>query len=256
MIPRLAVCHHAAPDTQAAIALAREGDLPSGIEITVDPTNISGSIEIAQLIGTHSAGEVGVRFHFPLGVHEISAESCDQAEATMSIVRDLIAAIGSLGGGYLTVHAALPATSTGGSRFDATCNRLSELVVAGKDDDVVVCLENLRWGATSDPETFLRIADHADCKVTFDVGHAVSSDAASAGWPAERFAATLADRIVAAHVYGYETSAHHAPDDLDSIGPALDVLLQTACEWWTIELVDVGDVRRTRAMLTEFLQVR
>ena len=89
--------------------------------------------------------------------------------------------------------------------------------------------------------------------VTFDLGHANSSTAAQAGYPAERFARMLAGRMVGAHIYDRETDVHHAPATIDSIAPTLDVLLDWSCDWWTIELTRPGDVLHTARLLNDYL---
>jgi hypothetical protein len=58
-----------------------------------------------------------------------------------------------------------------------------------------------------------------------------------------------------AHVYEREEGSHIAPLDLVALTAPLDVLLdETHCDWWVVELHNVEDARRTRAMLAEFLE--
>ena len=102
----------------------------------------------------------------------------------------------------------------------------------------------------------MSLADATGARVTFDVGHANSSDIAAAGYSAERFATDLGERIAGAHVYERECETHHAPDDLDRIGDTLHALCDVGCDWWTVELVDPDDASRTAAMLGGFLDER
>ena len=123
---------------------------------------------------------------------------------------------------------------------------------------MTICLENLRWGLTSEPAHFIELVEAADTAVTLDVGHAVSSETAHAGaTTGAEFARMLAPRIVGAHVYDREDPHHIAPTDLERIGDTLSVLLdETACRWWVIELFSADEIRPTRELLLEFLRTR
>ena len=256
LMHRIAICHHATGGVTESLALAGGHGSAAGIEITVDPEDPEAAIAAAREITSRSGGATAVRFHFPLGRYELGAGSAAESERALESMMRLVTLIGTLGGGQVTVHATLGDEHRSGAHFDATADRLRRLVDHARSVDVYVCLENLRWGATSDPQTFARLAALADARVTFDVGHAVSSDAAASGSSAARFVELVADRIVSAHVYGYETEYHHPPEDLERIGPALDALLEAGCDWWTIELVDHDDIRSTRSLLTDFLKLR
>jgi sugar phosphate isomerase/epimerase len=142
--------------------------------------------------------------------------------------------------------------------FERTKERLRELVERGHEVGVTVCLENLRWGLTSEPSHFIELVEAAGSAITLDVGHAVSSETARAGTTTgAEFARMLAPRIVGAHVYDREDPHHIAPTDLDRIGDTLKVLLEeTPCKWWVIELFSAEDIRPTRELLLDFLQGR
>jgi sugar phosphate isomerase/epimerase len=105
---------------------------------------------------------------------------------------------------------------------------------------------------TSHPEHFFELAEASDAGVTFDVGHAISSDASAAGLSAARFAAELGDRIENVHIYGREEAVHLPPRSIEEIRLAVDALLATRCDWWTIELFGVSEFTATRDMLLAY----
>jgi sugar phosphate isomerase/epimerase len=197
-----------------------------------------------------------VRYHFPLGRYEIADPDHAHAFRAFEHVVAAISAIAEEGGSVLTVHAPLPSEARGTDQFWATAARLREAVRFGLGHGVSVCLENLRWGATSDPAIFVELLDASGAAATFDVGHANSSAAAGSGFTAERFARVLAGRITGAHVYERETDVHHAPATLDGIAPTLEALLDWGCDWWTIELTRPGDVIHTARLLNDYLGAR
>jgi sugar phosphate isomerase/epimerase len=256
MRPRLAICRHTTRDDASAVALALAHTDYAGIEVSLAPHDPEHSVSAASALVALSDGNLDLRYHFPLGELELSDPSPSGAQAALDAMLSAVAAISTAHGDTLTVHAALPDTAPSGPRFSATLSRLRELVDEARAADVTVCVENLRWGATSDPDVLMSLADGAGARVTFDVGHANSSDAASAGYSAERFARELGNRIAGAHVYDREVGFHHAPEDLDRIGDTLHVLCDVECEWWTVELLDRDEASRTAAMLKVFLDER
>jgi sugar phosphate isomerase/epimerase len=253
MRPRIAICYHAAPDPESAVALALEQGPYAGVELTLDTYDIEGSVRRGAAARAASADTLEVRYHFPLGALEISDPSLSGGGEALAVMVSAAEAMARHGGTHLTVHAALPGDASSGARFDRTVARLAELVSAAGAHGVTICLENLRWGATSEPDAFREVVERTGCAVTFDLGHAASSDAAARGIGPEVFARSVADRIEGAHIYGHENERHHPPRDLVSIEPSLDALSETACGWWLVELLDPDDIARTRRMLLDYL---
>jgi sugar phosphate isomerase/epimerase len=208
------------------------------------------------LLRSVAEGDIEIRYHFPLGHVELAAMDPDLGDEALKQFKAAVDVLTHAGGRYLTVHAAL---HTGAQEFPVYSQakaRLRALVEYGLSQGVTVCLENLRWGLTSQPRHFMDLVAGSGAAVTFDVGHAVSSDIATTGETSGAdFARMMAPRIVGAHVYDREDPHHIAPTDLVSIGPTLKVLLaETLCEWWVIELFSAEEVRSTRQLLLDFLR--
>lgn len=254
MRPTLAICKRVSETDYNSVSLALE-TTPSGIELTTDPLDPRAAVEQAELLREFSANDLDIRFHFPLGSHEITSEPSDAADALERMKR-LVVLMSAANETWLTVHAPLASDARGTELFALTRTRLRELVEFATEYRVNVCLENLCWGATSEPDLFLDLIESTGALVTFDVGHAVSSDVSRSGFSAEKFARELGSRIRCAHVYGHEDGRHYPPENLDTIGPALDILCSLGCPWWTIELTDHNDVRFTRELLADFLDAR
>lgn len=256
MRPQLAICRHAVASDADALSLVYAHPWPGGVELTLDPSSLPRSMATADSLSALASGGLEIRYHFPLGAFELSDPDPRAGEAALALMAEAVQRIAARGGSYLTVHAALPQGTSGTARFRETIDRLAQLVSHGRDLGVSVCLENLRWGATSEPEEFLELIEGSGTDVTFDVGHAVSSDVARRGFSAEAFVDLLGTRIKGAHVYGHETDRHHPPEDLDVIGPTLDALCDVDCSWWLIELTKTRDVTSTRGLLAAYLDGR
>ncbi len=253
MRPKLAICSTVL-DSPDAFELLCGPDDSIGIEFRIDAHRIGDLPE--QVAALHKSVEAcdlssrEMRFHFPFGPFDLSQVEDDQSLRSLSLMQAAIGHIAEVEGEYLTVHLGLPEDASH-SRFHHACDVLGELVAFGAEHGVRVCLENLRWGLTSLPEHFLELVDASGAGITFDLGHATSSDIASS-FSAARFAAELGDRIEGVHVYGREEAGHLPPRSIDEIQHAVDALLATRCEWWSIELFGLTEVTATRDMLLSY----
>lgn len=254
MEPKLAVCGHTAPSLEATLALACEHKGHAAIDLSLVSHDLGSVIlHTGTLRALCVSEDLEIRYHLPLGYREIG--HADEAQATLALawMTEAVSQVALAGGTMLTLHAGLPSDASR-ERVLATTERLRRIVVHGDELGVRVCLENLRWGLTSQPDDFMELVALSGAAITLDVGHAASSDAAERGFGAVDFARLVAPYVHNAHVYEREVGSHIAPVDLKALAPALDVLLEAPhCDWWVVELHNVEEARRTRALLAEFL---
>jgi len=255
MEPTLAVCGHTAPSLEATIGLVREVVGHPGVDLSLVPRDLGSVVFQTHALRTVYPGDdLEIRYHLPLGYREIGHADPAEADVALGWMTEAVSQVALAGGSYLTLHAGIPGDASR-ERISSTTERLAGIVAHGVGLGVEVCLENLRWGLTSDPDEFMGLVTGSGASVTLDVGHAASSDIAARGFGAEQFARLVAPHVRNAHVYEREVEQHVAPLDLVALTPALDVLLgETRCDWWVVELHNVPDARRTRAMLAEFLE--
>ena len=95
-------------------------------------------------------------------------------------------------------------------------------------------------------------------KVTFDAGHAISSEHAARGeCTALDYLDRAADYVYEAHMYGKEEQDRHHPiRSAEDIQPIVNRLAETGCRWWTIELDDYEQALETREILRSCLRAR
>ena len=244
-----------APEFSWVLDLAHDQYGGAALDIRIDGLGGQSEQLISRIVDPTLSRPTELRFHFPLGGIGLGTPDEANDAGGLAGAKEVIDALPGQGERLLTVH--LPLCSDVTPRQLASArDRLRDVVQYGCERGVTVCLENLRWGVTSDPAAFIDLIEYSGAGVTFDIGHANSSEFAQAGFSSERFAELVSAHVRNAHVYDREDPYHRAPTDLARIGPTLEILLQTGCDWWVIELFDREEVVATRSLLMEFLSER
>jgi sugar phosphate isomerase/epimerase len=250
--PLLAIVGHLATGPASAWRFAAEHGF-AGVELSVAPDADVVAEARREALSAGAAAQA-LRYHLPFHACDVCDPSplaaSDALARTAAVIRSLSP------GDVITIHAPVRDDHEDEHGPHLAAEHLSDLVAVGADRGVTVAVENLRWGPTSDPERFIDLVDRCGARVTFDVGHAASSDAAVRGYTPARFARELGDRIVGAHVYGRENERHHPPASVGQIAGVLETLCEAGCAWWTVELTSPDEVLATRDMLASFLDAR
>lgn len=204
-------------------------------------------------IGPFLETGVPVRYHGFFPRHEFGHADAVTAERAVQVHLSALEAMQGRGEQIIGLHIGLnPEVPLDLGR---AVTNFSRLVHRARDLDITVCLENLRRGPTSDPETVVEWARESGSMITLDVGHAVSCQRIRDGELTPRdFVDIFADRLLEAHMYERETDRHHPPRDMIVLGPIVDGLMNTQCRWWTIELDDLDEALSTRMLLVDYLQ--
>jgi sugar phosphate isomerase/epimerase len=231
-----------------------EWAVAQGFAIEYSPNPLAFDLLPVHLGAAIEAG-VSVRHHGFFPRHEIGHVDASVAEQAVRVHMSALEAMHGLGEQVITVHVGLnPETPLDLGRVVAN---LSRVVAHAQELGIAVCLENLRRGPTSDPETVLAWARESGAMITMDIGHAVSCQRVQSGKlsPVD-FVDMFADRLLEVHMYERETDRHYPPRDMTVLGPIVDRLLTTSCRWWTIELSDDDEALATRALLVDYLHAK
>jgi len=196
---------------------------------------------------------VPVRYHGFFPRYELGHADGDAAERALHIHLAALEAMQGRGEQVITIHVGLNREAPHDP--DRVVTNLSRLVERARELGIIVCLENLRRGPTSNPETVVEWARQSGAMITLDVGHAVSCQRVLNGelTPCD-FVALFAERLYEAHVYERESDRHYPPQDMSVLGPIVDRLLDTQCRWWTIELGYYDEALATRRLLLDYLR--
>ncbi|MFO7944007.1 MAG: TIM barrel protein [Anaerolineales bacterium] len=221
-----------------------------GLEYTPNPDALD---KLSSHVVPFLSAGVPIRYHAFFPHHPLGHVQPEIAEKAVEVHMAALEAIQQQGGKVLTIHIGLDREEP----LDQVqvVKDLTRLVETASERGITLCLENLRTGLTSRPETVSAWACASGAMITLDVGHALSCPRVKAGemTPFD-FVDAFQDRIYEAHIYGYENSqSHHPPRDMTVLGPILDRILETQCTWWTIELDGYDDILSTRKLLLEHL---
>ncbi len=214
-----------------------KSQLFQGFEYTLD------GILPHELAPTFFPGEV--RFHcrkYGIGTSE--------DERALSYYCQKVREIAAMGRNYLTVHLGFSPEAS----WDKALKSLEELNHFAEKLGVTICLENLKNGWTAEPALLRKIIDTTGVRLTLDLGHLNSSDLVEKGeLSTADFIELFKEDIAGVHVYEKEEERHLAPVDLRVLGPSLEALLKTSCNWWAIELDELEEIYRTRELLKSYL---
>ena len=256
MQPTLAICNFLS-DPHALKALAIQngfGGLDWSFNLETIPSTPTEESLWAKDISTLSPLEV--RYHCPFYQLDLGHDDPKEARTAALVFQRIIRLVSKVQGRFLTIHIGLGHDSTEPLSWEATINNLRNLVQYGAQRRVKVCLENLAWGWTSNPQLFEKLIRGSGAAVTFDIGHAQCCESVrSQYYHVEDFVTPHPDHVLNAHVYHQEISGlgHAPPDQLQDIKDRLDILQNIGCPWWTLEVRDKVGVLKTKRMVDQYL---
>lgn len=261
MIPEIALNNRIFDSTETLIEYAKKNgytaidySFPYGLQSVAELHSHPPNLEKIRL------EDIRLRFHCPFRSAEIASPNSKKAAASVELLKWCVDMCAIFNGETMTVHIGMGIKSGDHLNYDNAVAGLSELASYGERRNVAVCLENLTKGRTSRPETWLELIEKSGVGATFDLGHANASPCVLEGRTTSlEFLKAVAPHIRNAHVYEIEKIGengipyHVAPENLNVIGPLLSELLNTDCDYWLIELINVGEVEHTRNLLRPFL---
>ena len=195
--------------------------------------------------------------HAPYTDLELAHRDAEYALAALRVLREYVDVAAELRAHHLNLHVGSHGLGLEECDWDGLCRNLTALLDHAARRGVLVTVENLRLGLTSEPETFARLLRATGAPACFDVGHAHGSDWVRRGrGSVVDVLRAVPTRVAAAHVYYTETEdTHHPATDVAQLAPALDALLEAGCTWWVVELHTRDALESTRAVVDRYLAV-
>lgn len=232
------------------------------IEYTIEAEDTLLLKKVVPAIDALAGSGLDIRYHAPFKTIELSHKDRAYAEKSSKYMKECIDVIADHGAHHIVVHLAFGFRfSLESLSYNHALKFLEEVASYGHARGVTVCLENLTYGWTNNPETFLELVSESGANAVIDIGHLSASPLIVDGdLPGTDFIRILAPYIAGAHVYEIEifdtdtmTPHHIAPENTTIMQPLLTELLHTDCNWWLIELGDKREVIKTNQLLRNFL---
>lgn len=218
------------------------------MEITVSESSFSRMQSFLKKVEQGSNGKsIYYRFH-TMVCPEYDPFDTNQYESHKNI--EYLSALiqKNFGGGYLILH-------SNKTPSKAALQRASVLVRNCRKKGVILALENLTQGWSSNIDLFTRVLKETGFKAVLDIGHLNSSDGIRSGKLSKLKAAeSLLPYLIGAHIYEHEYAGHYPPQDLLSIGDLLHLLIENEVYWWVIEIENPDAFLSTFKLLSGLLK--
>ncbi len=259
MDPKLLLCH---------VAIGRDADAVrdyvathgyAGVEWGLDSLRVAVARSRRQrtLDGFRQVGGL-LSLHAPYTDLEIGHRDGEYAAAALRVLQEYVEVTAEVGGRHLNLHVGSHGLAPEECDWDVLCRNLARLLQHATRRGVLLTVENLRVGLTSDPETYARLLRTTGAPACFDLGHAQGSEWVRAGrGSAADVLRSIPTRVAAAHVYHIEIGdTHHPPREVADMATTLDALVAVGCDWWVVELHTRENLEQTRRVLDAYLAGR
>lgn len=258
-IPKLALSSRYSIQAEELIAFCREAGL-DGIEYTIQSeTKEDLDAEFANMKKLADSG-IEIRYHFQFKTVEPAHKDPEFAARSVQYYKDCLDAISLLDGKHIIIHLCLNYKFNMEEMcFESAKRHTKEIVDYARQKGITVCLENLTFGFTCEPEPYLTLIHESGSAANVDIGHASASPIVMENKiTAEAFIEKIIPHTVSAHVYKIEINDdvlrkgwHIAPDKKEDMASRLNLLLDGHSEWWLIELGDREEILRTKKLIEE-----
>lgn len=220
------------------------------LEYAPDPEDLN---HLPQQIDPYLRQGLRIRYHGFLPGYELGHRDPVEARKGLAKHKQVLDNIQGRGEQVFTIHIGLNPEDP--IDPDKAIKNLRKLVHYGKKLGIIVCLENLRRGLTSNPNIVVDWANKTDAMITFDIGHAVSCERVQNGdlTPLE-FLKIVSNRLFEIHLYGSERDRHYPPEGIEPIRNLLAFSWKQNCDWWTIELDNYDEALYTRHLVLDHLK--
>jgi sugar phosphate isomerase/epimerase len=225
------------------------------VEIDCDEKPIPATKASRNMIKeTFSTYGLKIFYHSPFWDQAIGSTNEAIRQNTFSTLEMYLDFLQELEGSYLVIHAGVS---------DAECPEenvvedLQKLVDIAESKGITLCVENLRFGLSSDPHRLRQLAEDSGSRIVFDLGHANSCPwIQSEKRSSKDFLRIIENKVVGAHVYLKEEGGRHQPfREIDEVKETLDELINiNGVVWWTIELPSIEDVIKQKLMLESYFK--
>lgn len=193
-----------------------------------------------------------VRFHLPHAFWDIGTNDKNILKNSFGYYCRLLEMIRFFNAQYAVIHIG----AATGADEEASLKNLYKLAKYANDNGVKLCVENLIHGLSSDISFIKKCLEIPHVNMCLDTGHA-ECVYRKKGEEVFKTIATFKDKILHAHIYHYEDeNINHIPLSEDTIKGYrwLDILQDSPCEWYTMELDLQKDQENQKVLVENYIK--
>ncbi len=194
-----------------------------------------------------------IRFHLKPLPHYDFAVSRDQRINAIKKIEKVVSFLAEkYAPCFLTIHSGICGTE---DFLNEAIEDLETFCKKATQNGVVICLENMASGWTSQPEKLVEVAEKSKIPIVLDIGHFNSSECCRLNlWRRREVVEALGGFTIGAHIYDHEHNGHVPAKDHYLLWDALESLCLTKATWWVIEHRDRESFFDTYFIVKEFLK--
>lgn len=186
---------------------------------------------------------IKIRFHLPYSSYDLAHSDTYIRSLSRDVLIHNIKLLNDFETDLIVLHYACQDENTDSFSI------LSEVIDCASEHGIIVGIENLLLGPTSDPRMLRNIIMQTKCKVTLDVGHANVSN------KLYELINMVKNEIYHIHLYNYEDAKHnHCPfDDISQLSSVLKIIQSLPSKWWTIEMDNMDEIIKLKRWISQLL---
>ena len=195
-----------------------------------------------------------VRYHLPYSFWDLGSSNITISNDSHSYYCRLFEMINFLGSDVAVIHIGYSMDANA----EMSLKRLENLAKESEKYNIKLCVENLVKGPSSDISFIKKCLDIDNVYFCLDIGHAEFLKKKGKNNIYEEIS-SIKDKIIHAHVYYVEDSnMNHVPFNKKTIlnNKWIDLLCDTDCTWYTMELDSKKDQGSQKRLLEDYLKHR
>lgn len=235
-----------------------------GVEYTIEAESYADFDRAYDKLLKLRKSDLEIRYHLPFKNMELGLRDENAAERSLTYLQYVLDALENIGGRHIITHLGLGYSDKDHYlSYTNAVRYLKELRKYADTKNIVVVLENLRFGLAGAPEPHKYILTETGCSACLDIGHASNSRIVlSSQISCEDYIKAMGSVVIQAHIYDQEKIdketgryKHFCPQTEEDIRSRVMALRKyTNCKWYLIELMMPEEILKTKKMIDNILK--
>lgn len=260
---KIALCNRGFKEIDQLFQFAYDNNF-QGVEYTIEAESYTDFDRTYDRLLKLKESELEIRYHLPFKNIELGLRDKNAAEKSLDYLQYVLDALENIGGRHIITHLGLGYSDKDHYlSYTNAVRYLKKLKEYADTKNIVVVLENLRFGLAGAPEPHKYILAETGCSACLDIGHASNSRIVlSSQISCEEYIEEMGSVVIQAHIYDQEKIdkktgkyKHFCPQSEEDIRSRVMALRKyTNCKWYLIELIVPEEILETKKMIDHILQ--